>query len=134
MSSVTSISLSTKLRIKLDELKDEKGYSSRSEVIRDAIRAYLSEYEISRFEKENLTATITVMYQKSGPHLDDVLLHLRHEYDDIVEGNLHLHIGGDNCAEIFVTEGNAERVLDFIGRIRAIRGIEQVKYSILPLS
>jgi CopG family transcriptional regulator, nickel-responsive regulator len=134
MSSVTSISLSTKLRIKLDELKDEKGYSSRSEVIRDAIRAYLSEYEISRFEKENLTATITVMYQKSGPHLDDVLLHLRHEYDDIVEGNLHLHIGGDNCAEIFVTEGNVERVLDFIGRIRAIRGIEQVKYSILPLS
>jgi CopG family transcriptional regulator, nickel-responsive regulator len=134
MSSVTSISLSANLRIKLDELKDEKGYSSRSEVIRDAIRAYLSEYEISKFEKGNLTATITAMYQKSGPHLDDVLLHLRHEYDDIVEGNLHLHIGGDNCAEIFVTEGNAERVSDFIGRIRAIRGIEQVKYSILPLS
>ncbi|MFY9873180.1 MAG: hypothetical protein WAK17_26005 [Candidatus Nitrosopolaris sp.] len=53
---------------------------------------------------------------KSGPHLDDALLHLRHEYDDIVEGNLHLHIGGgDNCAEIFVTGGNAERVSDFIG-------------------
>ncbi len=62
------------------------------------------------------------MYQKSGPHLDDVLLHLRHEYDDIVEDNLHLHVGRrDNCAEIFVTEGNAERVSNFIGRIRAIR-------------
>jgi len=34
-------------------------------------------------------------------------LHLRHEYDDIVEGNLHIYIGGDNCAEVFVTEGNA---------------------------
>lgn len=135
VSSVTSISLSAKLRNKLDEIKDEKGYSSRSEVIRDAIRTYLSEYEISKFEKGTLTATITAMYQKSGPHLDDVLLHLRHEYDDIVEGNLHLHVGGgDNCAEIFVTEGNAERVSNFIGRIRAIRGIEQVKYSIVPLS
>jgi len=71
------------------------------------------------------------MYQKSGPHL----VPLHHEYDDIVEGNLHLHVGGrDNCAEIFVTEGNAERVSNFIGRIRAIRGIEQVKYSILPSS
>jgi len=39
-------------------------------VIRDA---YLSEYEISNFEKGNLTAIITAMYQKSGPHLDDVL-------------------------------------------------------------
>jgi len=64
-----------------------------------------------------------------------VLLHLRHEYDDIVQGNLLLQVeGGDNCAEIFVTEGNAERVSNFIGRIRAIRGIEQVKYSIVPLS
>ena len=80
-SSVTSISLSTNLRNRLDEIKGEKGYSSRSEVIRDAIRSYLSEYEISKLEKGNLTATITAMYQKSGPHLDDVLLHLRHEYD-----------------------------------------------------
>jgi CopG family nickel-responsive transcriptional regulator len=131
--SITSISLSPNLLHKLDEIKDEKGYSSRSEVIRDAIRAYLSEFEMSKFDKGNLTATITAIYQKNGPHLDDVLLHLRHEYDDIVEGNLHIHIGGDNCAEIFVTEGNAERVSGFIGRIRAIRGMEQVKYSIVPL-
>jgi len=54
-------------------------------------------------------------------------LHLRHEYDDIVEGNLHIYIGGDNCAEVFVTEGNAGS-FKFIGRMRAIRGIEQVKY------
>ena len=131
--SITSISLSPNLLHKLDDIKDEKGYSSRSEVIRDAIRVYLSEFEMSKFEKGNLTATITAIYQKNGPHLDDLLLHLRHEYDDIVEGNLHIHIGGDNCAEIFVTEGNAERVSGFIGKIRALRGMEQVKYSIVPL-
>jgi len=55
-------------------------------------------------------------------------LHLRHAYDDFVEGNLHIYIGGDNCAEVFVKEGNVERVSNFIGRMRAIRGIEQVKY------
>lgn len=67
--------------------------------------------------------------------MDDVLLHLRHGYDDIVEGNLHLHVGGgESCAEVFVTEGNADRVTNFIGKIKAVRGIEQVKYSILPLS
>ena len=46
------------------------------------------------------------MYQKSGPHHDDVLLHLRQEY---VQGNLQLQVeGGDNCAEIYVTR-NVER-------------------------
>ncbi len=43
--SVTSISLSASLRHKIDLIKEEKGYSSRSEVIRDALRGYLSEYE-----------------------------------------------------------------------------------------
>ena len=46
--SVTSISLSTSLLNKLDEIKDEKGYSSRSEVIRDAIRTYLSDDRFNR--------------------------------------------------------------------------------------
>jgi hypothetical protein len=46
------------------------------------------------------------MYQKSDPHHDDVLLHLRPEY---VRGNLQSQVeGGDNCAEIYVTR-NAER-------------------------
>jgi hypothetical protein len=52
-------------------------------------------------EKGTLTAIITAMYQRSGPHLDDVLLHLRHEYDDIVQGNLLLQVeGGDNSRNI----------------------------------
>jgi CopG family nickel-responsive transcriptional regulator len=131
--SITSISLTSNLLHKLDEIRDEKGYSSRSEVIRDAIRTYLSEYEISKLEIGNLTATVTAIYLKKDPHhLDDILLHLRHEYDDIVEGNLHIHIGQDSCAEIYVAQGDAERVSNFIGRIRAIRGMEQVKYSVVP--
>jgi CopG family transcriptional regulator, nickel-responsive regulator len=92
--SVTSISLTSRLRHKLDEIKEEKGYSSRSEVVRDAIRTYLSDYEISRIESTgNLTATITAIYQKNCPHLDETLLQIRHEYDDILEGNLHIHVG-----------------------------------------
>jgi hypothetical protein len=38
-------------------------YSSRSEVIRDA-RAYLSKYEISKFEKGNLTANPISLFGK----------------------------------------------------------------------
>lgn len=64
MSSVTSISLSANLRNKLDKIKNEKRYSSRSEVIRDAIRAYLSEYEVSNFEKGNLTANPILLFGK----------------------------------------------------------------------
>jgi metal-responsive CopG/Arc/MetJ family transcriptional regulator len=91
-------------------IEDEKVILVVSEVKRGAIKAYLSEYEISKFEIGNLTATNTVLYQKSGSPIDDVISHLRHEYGDIVEGNLHLHVeDGNNYEEIFVTEGNVER-------------------------
>ena len=66
--SVTSISLAPSLRQELDKIKDEKGYSSRSEVIRDAIESYLSEYEMSKFEKGKLTATISLQYIKRMGH------------------------------------------------------------------
>jgi hypothetical protein len=45
------------------------------------------------------------MYQKSGPHHDDMLLHLRHEY---VQGNLQLQVEEEIIAEIYVTR-NVER-------------------------
>ena len=118
------------LRRKLDEVKTEKGYSSRSEVIRDAIRSYLSEYESLKILQGDVTSTITAIYNHKGKHLDHDLLHLRYEYDDIVKGNLHMHIKGDDYAEIFITQGNAERITVFIQNIRTLRGIEQVKYSI----
>jgi len=132
--SVTSISLSPMLRRKLDEIKAEKGYSSRSEVIRDAIRSYLSENESLLLLKGDITSTITVVYNHKGQHLDHDLLHLRYEYDDIVKGNLHMHIKGDDYAEIFITQGGAERVAVFIQSIRTLRGIEQVKYSVAKTS
>ena len=58
-------------------------------------------------------------------------MRLRHEHDDIVSGNMHIHLGKTYCLEIFIAEGDAKEVLDFIGRIRAIRGIQQVKYTMV---
>jgi hypothetical protein len=74
------------------------------------------------------------MYQRSGPHLGDVLLHLSHEYDDIVQGNLQLQVEGrDNGAEIYITR-NAERGIKFYRKDYGNQRIEQVKYSTVPLS
>jgi metal-responsive CopG/Arc/MetJ family transcriptional regulator len=56
--SVTSISQSTSLLNKLDAIKDEKGYSSRSEVIRDAIRTYLSDHESQILLDGEITSTL----------------------------------------------------------------------------
>lgn len=129
--SVTSISLSPTLRKKLDQVQDEKGYSSRSEVVRDAIRSYLSEYEATKSLTGSVICTVTALYNHKGKHVDHDLLHLRYKHENIVKGNLHMHITGDDYAEIFVTEGDAQQVSEFIGEMRIMKGIEKVTYSIV---
>ncbi|MFQ5712046.1 MAG: nickel-responsive transcriptional regulator NikR [Candidatus Geothermarchaeales archaeon] len=131
---VISVSLSGDLLEKLDGLVKEKGYSSRSEAIRDAVRESLSEYELRTFERGRVSATITAVCDYERRDVDERLTRLRHEHDDIVTSNLHIHIGEEYCLEIFISEGKYEQVLDFIGRIRAMRGIQQVKYTVMPIA
>jgi len=131
---IVSISLTRELLKKLDEFMRRRGYSSRSEAIRDAVRDALSEYELSRFEKGRVTATITVISEHERHDVDERLMRLRHEYDDVVSGNMHIHLGKKYCLEIFITEGEISDVLNFISRIRAIRGIQQVKYTMVPIT
>ena len=131
---IVSISLTSELLRNIDEFMKSKGYSSRSEAIRDAIRDLLSEYELSRFDKQKVTSTITVISEHERHDVDERLTRLRHEHDEIVSGNMHIHLGKTYCLEIFITEGDVDKVLAFIGRIRAMRGIQQVKYTIVPLA
>jgi len=131
---VISISLTPELLRRLERFMKDRGYSSRSEAIRDAIRDLLSEYELSKFESGRVIATITVISRHQRHDVNERLMRLRHKYDEIVSGNMHIHLGKDYCLEIFITEGEAEEILNFIGRIRAMRGVEQVKYTIVPIT
>ncbi|MCK4952415.1 nickel-responsive transcriptional regulator NikR [Candidatus Bathyarchaeota archaeon] len=117
---------------KLDVLIKDKSYSSRSEAIRNAIRNSLSEYELNRLEKGRVAATITIISEYVRRDIDERLMRLRHEYNELVTGNMHLHLGIDYCLEVFIAQGDVEDVLNFIGRVRAIRGIQQVKYTLVP--
>ena len=112
----------------------ERGYSSRSEAIRDAIRDSLAEYDLNRLEKGWVTATITTICEYDRHEVDERLTRLRHDYDELVTNNMHIHLGKEYCLEIFVAQGEVEDVLNFIGRIRAMRGIQQVKYTLVPLT
>jgi CopG family nickel-responsive transcriptional regulator len=130
---IVSISLTSDLLRKLDRLIQDKSYSSRSEAIRDALRNSLSEYEVAKFEKGEVAATITAISEYIRRDADITLMRLRHEYDELVSGNMHLHLGKDHCLEVFIARGDLEDVLNFISRVRAIRGIQQIKYSVVPL-
>jgi len=130
---VISVSLTPELLTKLDKYVEKSGYSSRSEAIRISVREALSQFTLQRLERGQVVATVTVISDRERHDLNSNLMDLRHEFDESIFGNMHLHVGKGYCVEIFIIRDETERVLDFISRVRAKRGIREVKYAMTPV-
>ncbi len=130
---VISITLPSDLLNQFDEFMKSRGYFSRSEAFRDAIRNLISEAEIAKFSSGNVAATIMTACDYARKDVDLKISELRHEFDDVVIENVHRHINGKFCVEIFVTEGNNDRILNLINRLRGMHGIQQVRAMFMAL-
>ena len=130
---VISVSLSPELLSRLDLFVNSSGYSSRSEAIRMAVRDTLSQFALVRLERGQVVSTVTVISEREQHALNTRLMDLRHEYDDSIFGNMHIHVGKGYCVEIFMVRDEYEKVLEFISRVRVLRGIREVKYTLTPI-
>lgn len=130
---VVSITLPNELLRKFDEFMKNRGYYSRSEAFRDAIRSLMAETELAKMETGNVAATIMITCDYARKDVDLKMTEVRHEFDDVVIENVHRHIGEKYCLEIFIAEGNNDRILDLVGRVRGMRGIQQVRAMFMPL-
>jgi CopG family nickel-responsive transcriptional regulator len=130
---VISITLPSALLDKFDEFIKARGYYSRSEAFRDAIRSLIAEAEVAKLETGTVAATMMITCEYARRDVDLRMSEVRHEFDDIVVENFHRHIDQQYCLEVFIAEGDYQRVLELIGRVRGMRGIQEVKATFLPL-
>jgi CopG family nickel-responsive transcriptional regulator len=130
---VISITLPPELLTKFDDFMKTRGYYSRSEAFRDAVRNLISESEFAKMETETVAATIMITSDYARRDVDLRMTEVRHEFDDVVVENVHRHIEDKYCLEIFIAQGKNQRILDLIGRVRGMRGIQQVKALFMTL-
>ena len=129
---IISISIPEMLLDKLDTIIGERGYSSRSEAIRDSIRGYISDYNW----ENNLSGVIDVIIVFTYSRASKLAIHkiyeiLHHEsYDEMIISNLHLHIE-TGCIEVLVVKGNAKNIRDLHGALSALKEIKLVK--VIPI-
>jgi len=130
---VVSITLPNELLRKFDEFSKARGYYSRSEAFRDAVRSLIAEAEVAKAVTGTVASTIMTICEYAKRDVDLRMSEVRHEFDDIVVENVHRHIDRQYCLEVFIAGGNYRRVRELIGRIRGMRGILEVKAVFLPL-
>lgn len=109
---------------RFEEARKRRGYPSRSEAFREALRDFVDQVEWARGEGEN-TLILSVLYGKGPPKAG--LASLQHRFDEI-RTMLHTHVDELNCLEIFVVEGSTDRLKDLVDRIRKIKGVKQIKF------
>jgi len=130
---VVSVSMPDALLNRIDEFADEHGYTGRSEVVREAARNLLGEFEDRQLEGRDLIGLVTVTFDYETTNVEERMMNLRHEHEGIVTQHVHNHVGDHYCMELFVLEGDLESISEFVGRIRATKDTLSVDYSVIPV-
>ncbi|QCC50554.1 CopG family ribbon-helix-helix protein [Halapricum salinum] len=130
---VASVSMPEELLNRIDEFAEEHGYTGRSEVLREAARNLMGEFEDKQLEDRELLGVVTVLFDYETTNAEQRMMQLRHEYDALVSSNFHSHVGDHQCMELFILEGQLEDISTFVGKIRATQGTTTVDYSVTPM-
>jgi CopG family nickel-responsive transcriptional regulator len=130
---VVSVSMPDELMERIDEFADDHGYTGRSEVVRDAARSLLGEFDDQRLEDRPLMAVVTVLFDYETTAVEERMMGLRHEHDALVASNVHSHVGDHYCMELFILEGDLEEISAFVGQVRATQDTLSVDYSVIPV-
>ena len=127
------ISLPENLLNKFDEIILHRGYSSRSEGVRDAIRSYIVNFEWMSDVQGERVGVITIVYAHSQRGLEDNLTEIQHEFGGLIQSSLHVHLDHDNCLEVVVLRGEGQDVRKAAERMMSLKGVKHVKLTTTSL-
>lgn len=130
---VISVSLTPELLERLDEFVEKLGFSSRSEALRLAVRDSLSQFSLQSRQRGQVMSTVTIISETESASSHLGILDLRNGFDNIIFGNMHLHIEEGLCIEIFLVKGDSEIVMNFVARSKTVKGVREVNYTLTPL-
>ena len=125
------VSLEPELLDDFDRLVKKKGYTTRSEGIRDLIRAALVE-ELWGDSESSVVGTITLVFDHS-PSVQDRLMDLQHHHHANISSSFHIHLNLEQClGSFFYGQGQLGSVAG--DEIIAVKGVLYGKLTMTSAS
>ncbi len=128
-----SVSLPEGLLKEFDKIREEIGMS-RSDAVRKAMRNFISEYNWT-YHKDGVSlkaGTISIIFdhtEKIG--MMDELNELQHEFYNIIDAALHIHLDRDNCMLILAVKGDSKSINELLKILNSKPEYRQVKHILL---
>lgn len=121
---IVSISLNDEILNELDRLQKSMGFSGRSEVVRAGIRTFVSEEKQKSDLSGNIHAILLVVHNNEYDH---IVSGIAHNFEDLITTHLHSKIEKEKCMELFVIDGDAEKVSTMTKDFQINKSMDTVK-------
>jgi CopG family nickel-responsive transcriptional regulator len=128
-----TISLDDQLAHEFDTLIEQRGYSNRSEAVRDILRAHLDRLRESGNAEAHCVANLSYVYNHHERDLTDRLTSLQHDHHDLTISTMHAHLDHDHCIESVMLKGRSRDVRRFADAISAERGVRHGQLNLVTV-
>ena len=117
-----SISLDEKLLTQFDDYLVPRGYSNRSDAVRDLIRKVLINEEWE--QDSEVVGVVTLVYNHHEAQLQERITELQHDFHHQITSTTHVHMDHHNCLEVTIVKGRASLVKELAEKLIALRGVK----------
>jgi len=117
-----SISLDEQLLEQFDGYIRPRGYSNRSEAVRDLIRKVLVNEEWE--QDSEVVGVVSIVYNHHQPQLQEKITELQHTYHNLITSTTHVHMEHHNCLEVTIVKGRVTLVRELAENLMALRGVK----------
>lgn len=125
------VSIEDELLESFDGLSAERGYSNRSEAVRDLMRDALVQARVKVApDKTEVIASLTLVYDHHARELTDKMAAIQHDHHGLVISVLHVHISHDDCMEVIAMQGKAVEVRHLADALLSLKGVKHGKLFI----
>lgn len=114
----------------LDGWRVRRGYSNRSEAVRDLVREALveSQWQGSADPEAEAVGVVTLVYDHHTRQVSEHLTQMQHHHHGTALAALHIHLSADHCLEVIVLRGTQADVQTLADHLISARGVLHGKF------
>ena len=128
-----TISLDADLATEFDRLIKARGYSNRSEAVRDMLRNQLEAFRREHGQARHCVANLSYVYNHHERDLAERLTHLQHDHHNLAVSAMHAHLDHEHCIESLILRGPSAEVRDFANVLMSQRGVRHGQLNMVSV-
>lgn len=129
-----TVSLDDELAQQFGHFMAQRGYTNRSEAVRDLIRSRLEQERLQQpVTNGYCVGTLTYVYNHHERELASRVTQTHHDHHDLTVAMQHVHLDHDNCLETVILRGPVQSVQAFADDVISSPGIRHGKLHLIPV-